>query len=182
MSAFLGLALLASCSSDDDGGAVDEEEAITQLILTFVNQTNATDTVVLRWIDTNLDEVVDDTEKTVTGEFDANEVYDATLELFNMDEDFLEEDITSSQAGIDAHFFVYGTNLNFTMARAANDFVRSDNNRLGANTTWTAGAASDGTISVALYHESPSVDDSTGFGSATGIDTDIDITFDTEID
>ena len=177
----LTVAMLASCSSDDDASTppVEPEEAITRLVITFENQNDANDTVVLTWNDDNEDEVVDANERTVVGEFDVSQVYDAEIGLFNLDEDFLEEDITSMQEGIDAHFFVYGTDLGFTMERAANDFSRSDNNKLGVFTTWTAGStAGNGTISVALYHESPGVDDSDGFGSAQGTDTDIDVSFD----
>ncbi|MEJ6791396.1 MAG: hypothetical protein QNK89_01295 [Lacinutrix sp.] len=185
-SAFLGLILLASCSSDDDStpAPVEEEEAITSIVLTFTNQADATDTVVLTWDDANLDEVIDAGEKTVTGEFNTGEVYNASLDLFNIDRDFLEEDITSEQAGIDAHFFVYGaTSVEFTMERADDDFTRSDNNKLGVNTVWAAGTtASTGDISIQLFHESPSVSDADGFGTAEGTDTDIDISFGVEIE
>jgi len=182
--AAIAMALFASCSDDDETPpeAVEEEEAITRLVLTFTNQNDAADTVVLTWDDANEDEVIDDGEKTVTGQFSADGVYDAELGLFNLDEDFLDEDILADQAGIDAHFFTYATTLDFTMARADDDNARSDNNKLGVKTVWTAGStAGTGTISVSLYHESPSVDDSDGFGTAAGDDTDIDISFDTEI-
>lgn len=182
-STFLGLALLASCSNDDDATPpVEEEEAITKLVLSFTNSSDDTDTVVLTWDDTNQDEVIDANEKTVVGEFNTGQTYNATLELFNMEEDFLDEDILADQAGIDAHFFVYSTNLDFTMTRATDDYARSDNNKLGVKTVWTAGSTTGtGDISVKLFHESPSVSDSDGFGSATGTDTDIDIAFDVEI-
>jgi len=185
INAFLCLALIVSftsCSDDDTPDVVDEEEAITELVITFTNQADATDTVVLTWEDDNLDEVIDEGEKTVEGEFEADSVYDAEIELFAGDEDFLDEDILENQASIDAHFFVYDTDLDFTMARADDDYTRSDNNKLGVNTTWTAGSTTGtGDITIQLYHESPGVDDSDGFGSATGTDTDIDITFDVDI-
>jgi len=182
---FLSLAFLVSCSNDDAitlPPPIDDEEAITRVLITYTNLTDATDTVVLDWNDANLDEVVDAGEQTVTGEFNANAVYNATIELFNMEEDFLEEDITADQAGIDAHFFVYGTSLDFAMERASTDFTRSDNNKLGVITLWTAGAtAATGDISIQLFHESPNVSDADGFGTAEGTDTDIDISFDVEI-
>ena len=178
----LAVSMLASCSSDDDGGStpapIEPEEAITQLTLTFTNESDTNDIVILEWNDDNGDEVVDMDEKEVTGSFSADQTYNATLELYNEDEDFLEEDITSTQAETDAHFFVYGTdNSDFTMDRAANDFVRSDNNKLGVYTTWETGTTTTGSISIALYHESPTVSDSDGFGTSEGDDTDIDISF-----
>ncbi len=183
--AVISIAMLASCSKDNDDkdtDPVEDEEAITKLVLTFTNQNDAADTVVLTWDDANGDEVIDANEKTIVGEFNTGGVYDAVLELFNKDEDFLDEDILANQASIDAHFFVYATSLEFTMARAADDSARSDNNKLGVKTTWTAGAtAATGDISVQLFHQSPTVSDSDGFGTAAGTDTDIDISFDVEI-
>ncbi len=182
--AVIAIAMLASCSSDDDKSSdpVEEEEAITKLILTFTNQTDATDTVVLTWDDVNEDEVIDAGEKTVEGEFNTSQVYNAVIGLFNKDEDFLDEDILANQASIDAHFFVYATSLDFTMERASDDNARSDKNKLGVKTTWTAGATTGtGSISAKLFHESPTVSDSDGFGTAAGTDTDIDISFDVEI-
>jgi len=186
MNAFLGLTFVASftsCSDNDDPDPVEEEEAITRLVLNFTNQADATDTVVLTWNDTNLDEVIDADEQTVVGTFTTDGVYDATVGLYNMDEDFLDEDILANQASIDAHFFTYATSLDFTVERASNDEERSDGARLGVSTEWTAGSAAEsGTITLQLFHESPGVDDSDGFGSTTGTDTDIDITFDVEIE
>ncbi|GAB1858270.1 hypothetical protein MHTCC0001_31070 [Flavobacteriaceae bacterium MHTCC 0001] len=176
------LALVTSCSDDDTPKSIEEEEAITKLVLTFTNEIDDTDTVVLTWNDDNENEEVEASEKTVVGEFEAGEVYDAAIELFNKDEDFLDEDILENQASIDAHFFVYATTLDFTMARAdGTEATRTDNNKLGVKTTWTAGAAGTGSISIELHHESPSVSDNDGFGTAEGDDTDIAISFDAEI-
>ncbi len=181
--AVIAVAMLASCSDDDNTpDPVDEEEAITKLVLTFVNQADDTDTVVLTWDDADGDEEVDAGEKTVVGEFSTSEVYDAEIGLFNEDEDFLDEDILANQASIDAHFFTYATTLGFTMERAGNDDTRSDNNKLGVKTIWTAGSTGGtGSITIQLFHESPTVDDSNGFGTAAGTDTDIDIFFDVTI-
>ncbi len=187
MKAFLCLGLVTSftsCSDDDDTPPVviEEEEAITGLVLTFTNQDDDSE-VILTWEDANLDEVIDEGEQTVEGAFISGDVYDAELGLFAGDEDFLEEDILEDQAAIDAHFFVYDAgDLDFTMVRADDDFERSDMNKLGVLTTWTAGAAGTGGITVQLFHESPSVDDSDGFGSAEGTDTDIEITFDVTVE
>lgn len=182
MNAFLCLTLITSftsCSDDEDTPeVVEEEEAITGLTLTFTNQDDDTDTVVLTWEDANGDEAIDEGEQTVEGSFTAGEVYDAEIGLFAEDEDFLEEDITADQAAIDAHFFVYDTSLDFRMVRADDDFERTDMNKLGVLTSWSADEAGTGTITIQLFHESPGVDDSDGFGSAEGTDTDIDITFD----
>lgn len=181
--AIISVAMLASCSKDETPKPVEEEESITKLVLTFTNKASANDKVTLTWNDDNNDGVVDANEKTVAGKFTTSNVYNATIGLFNKDEDFLDEDILANQASIDAHFFTYATTLDFTMVRADDDNARSDNNKLGVKTVWTAGTtAKTGTITVKLFHESPSVNDSNGFGTATGTDTDIDISFDAEIE
>lgn len=178
----MAIAMLASCDNDDDTPEpVEEEEAITEVILTFENEADSDDEVILTWEDENGDETVQPSEQTVVGTFTSGAIYEAEIELFNEDEDFLDEDITADQASIDAHFFVYATTLDFTMMRASDDDERTDGNKLGVETVWTAGAAGTGTISIELHHESPSVNDSDGFGMAAGDDTDISISFNAEI-
>jgi len=182
--AVIAISMFASCSNDDGGDSdpVDEgEEPVTKLVLTFTNSDDDTDTVVLTWDDANEDLVIDAGEKTVVGEFSESGVYDAEIGLFSGDEDFLAADILANQASIDAHFFVYATDLDFIMVRADDDNTRSDNNKLGVQTTWTAGTAGTGSITIQLFHESPNVSDNDGFGTAEGTDTDIDISFDVEI-
>ena len=182
----LGLSLVASftsCSNDDDTtlpDPVEEEEAITGLTLTFTNQDDSDDVVTLTWEDANEDLIKDDSEISIEGTFIPNGVYDAEIGLFAEEgEDFLEEDILDSQEAIDAHFFTYAVeDLDFTMVRSDNDEERTDGNKLGVFTEWTAGSTTGtGTITIKLYHESPTVSDDDGFGTAAGTDTDIEISF-----
>jgi len=186
----LGLSLVASftsCSNDDDTtlpDPVEEEEPITSLVLTFTNQDDSDDIITLTWEDANEDLEIDAGEQTVTGTFTSGEVYDAEIELFAEDENFLDEDILADQEAIDAHFFTYddGT-LDFTMVRSDDDEERTDGNKLGVFTEWTAGSTTGtGTITIKLYHESPNVTDDDGFGTAEGTDTDIDISFDVAVE
>jgi len=182
--AVIAISLLASCNNDDDATIppVEEEEAITKLILTFTNVSNSSDVVTLTWDDANMDEVIDAGEQTVTGPFSAGQTYNAVIALEADGEDFLAEDILENQEAIDAHFFVYTvnpTNLFSMMTRTdATTATRSDGNKLGVNTTWTVGSTSGtGTITIQLWHEATTVSDTGGFGSATGDETDIDIPF-----
>ena len=183
INAFLCLTLSASfisCSDDDDNNIpelIEGEEDVTSIVLTFINQDDSDDTVVLTWEDANEDLIQDEGEKTVTGTFTSGEVYNATVGLFAEEEDFLEEDILSEQDAINAHFFVYSTTADFTVDRSADSYTRADGNKLGINTEWTAVTAGTGTINIQLFHESPTVSDADGFGTAEGTDTDIDISF-----
>lgn len=179
LSAILCLTLFASCSNDDDGDNIDppnEEEVITDVTLTFINGANMNDVVELKSVDADGEEGPLAPTVTVTGNFTAGATYIATLDIYNSIED---EDITVeiTDEEPDEHFFIYAINgLDMTFARSANDIVRMDGNRLGFETVWVANTASTGSITIQLFHDSESVDDS-GFGTQTGGSTDIDITF-----
>ena len=64
-----------------------------------------------------------------------------------------------------------------TFSRSANDIVRADGANLGFRTTWVANTAGTGNITLRLFHESETVNDSDEFGSQTGGSTDVDVTF-----
>lgn len=179
LSAILCLTLFASCSNDDDGVNIDppnEEEVITDVTLTFRNNADMNDIVELKSVDPDGEEGPLAPTVTVTGNFTAGATYTATVEVYNSIED---EDVTVeiTDEEPDEHFFIYAVNgLDMTFARSANDIVRMDGNRLGFETVWVANTASTGSITIQLFHQSESVDDS-GFGTQTGGSTDIDITF-----
>lgn len=175
--AIFAVTILASCSNDDDPVEVLEEEFWTEFTMTFTNTQNANDTVVLRVFDADGEPGPTAPVLTVTGNFTANATYNATLTLMNTieNEDVLNDDVIPEK---DEHFFTFAVNgINLTVVRATNDIVRTDGEKLGVNTTWTAGAASTGNIQVRLVHEPATVDDSDEFGSTTGGSEDINVTF-----
>ena len=180
-SMLLCFTLIVSCSDDDTPPPPpNEEEVITDVTYTFINDANAADTVVLDLVDNDGPDGPNAPVLTVTGTFTAGATYTATLEIFNSIEG---EDITVEVVDEepDEHFFIYATTLDMTFARSANDVVRTDGNRLGFETTWTANTAGVGTITAQLWHDSQSVDDSNGFGTQTGGEDDFDITWMVEI-
>ncbi|MBV7268185.1 type 1 periplasmic binding fold superfamily protein [Winogradskyella luteola] len=176
-SAFLGLALLASCSDDDDGGQPNEEEVITNVTLEFVNINDANDTVTIESIDPDGDDGPTVPTQNVSGPFTAGATYTATVDLFNsIENEDITEEVTVDEP--DEHFFIYAINgLDMTFSRSANDVVRPDGNNLGFRTTWVANTASTGSITLQLFHESESVDDTNEFGTQTGGSTDVNIIF-----
>jgi len=178
MSAFFCLTLLASCSGDDDDPTPpNEEEVITNVTLAFVNITDANDVVTLLSVDPDGEDGPTAPDQTITGTFTAGASYAATVDLFNAlaNEDITEE-VTVDEP--DEHFFVYAiSGLDMTFTRSANDVIRADGNKLGFETTWLANANSTGNITVQLFHESGSVDDTNEFGTQTGGSADVDITF-----
>ncbi len=175
-SAFLGLALLASCSDDDDGQP-NEEEVITDVTVEFVNIIDPNDTVTLESIDPDGDDGPDVPVQTITGSFTAGATYTAEVDLFNsIENEDITEEVTVDEP--DEHFFIYAVNgLDMTFSRSANDIVRTDGNNLGFRTTWVANTAGTGSITLQLFHESESVDDTNEFGTQTGGSTDVNIIF-----
>lgn len=168
----LFVALFTACS-DDDPAPVVEEELITNVNVIFTNAADATDVVTLTAI--SADGIVDPT-LTVSGPFTAGATYNATITITDEvnDENILTEIVEEK----DEHFFVYAQNgVNFTVTRAANDEVRTDGESLGLNTTWVAGTAAGGSITVQLIHEPTTVSDDGGLGSATGGEFDINNTW-----
>ncbi len=179
LSALFCLTLITSCSDDDDPEAVLEEELITNVTLTFVNDADATDIVVMTSVapDGQDGASIED----VTGSFTAGATYALTLSILNAEdpndpEDVLNEDIIKEA---DEHFFTYAVSggINLTMSRDGDDIDGADSNKLGVNTTWVAGAVSTGNVQIKLIHLPEGADDSDEFGSVTGGSEDLNITF-----
>ncbi|WP_188374297.1 hypothetical protein [Winogradskyella haliclonae] len=177
------LTLIISCSDDDDNPApVNPTELFTNVTLTFTPSNGANATVVMEDIQPNGQGGGGATSNTVTGAFVSGETYTLTLAATDASDpndvdDLLNDDVIPEA---DEHFFVYGLNtLNFTMTRDANDVVGLDGNKIGVNTTWVAGAASTGNLSITLVHEATAVDEAANnnLGSATGGEEDFNITF-----
>ncbi len=175
---FMGLALFTSCSDDDDNPEpVNEEELITNVTLTFTNNDDASDVVILASIAPDGQDGT--SAEAVTGSFTSGATYSLALSILNASEspadDVLNDDVIPEA---DEHFFSYAVSgVNLTMTRDADDVAGPDGSNLGVNTTWVAGEASSGNVQIILTHEPGSVDDSNGFGSATGGSQDLNITF-----
>ena len=178
VSAFFCLTLITSCSNDDDNPLpVNEEELITDVVLTFTNTNDASDIVVMNSI---APDGQDGTSiQSVVGDFNSGEEYSLSLQITNETEspadDVLNDDIIPEA---DEHFFSYAVDgINLTMTRDANDIDGPNGSKLGVRTTWVAGAASTGNVRITLTHEPTSTDDSNGFGTPTGGSQDLNITF-----
>lgn len=177
-SLLLCFTLVVSCSDDDNPDEVNEEEFITNVILTFVNQTDPSDTVVMS------NDAPDGQDGAFTndvqGTFTAGATYSLSLEIENRQEDpaddILNDDIIPEA---DEHFFSYvvSSGLNMSVTRDAADIDGPDGTKLGVFTTWTATAASTGNFTIILTHEPENPDDSDPFGTVTGGETDFEITF-----
>lgn len=180
LTAMLCIALFTSCSDDDDGSSVgepNEDEVITDVTLTFINDANPSNIITLSNIDPDGDDGPEAPTQTITGSFFAGSTYTATVDLYNSIED---EDVTVevTDEEPDEHFFIYLINgLDMSFARSANDVMRMDGNLLGFETSWTANSAGMGDITIQLFHESETVNDDNEFGTQTGGSTDVNVTF-----
>ncbi len=171
------LTLITSCSDDDDPVIINPEELITNVTLTFTNTSNATDIVTMTSVAPDGQD--GSFTNTVVGSFTSGETYSLGLAITNESEspadDVLNDDIIPEA---DEHFFTYGVNtVSMTMSRDAGDVDGPDGNKLGVNTTWIAGGASNGSLNITLVHEPVGSDDSNNFGTVTGGEEDFNITF-----
>ncbi len=187
----LGLGLVVSCSEDDepDPGGNEEEEVISQVVLTFTPD-NDEEPVVATWLDADgegsgaptIDEI--DLEEGVT--------YTLTIELANTlgEED---EPITPEiRAEDEDHMFFFSFtdgifsdptgNGNVDNRDDAVNYNDQDDNGfpVGLSTTWTAGEHTEeaGEFTVVLKHQ-PDMKTADSDASIGG--TDLEITFPIEI-
>ena len=177
VAAIFCLTLITSCSNDDDPVIINPEELITNVTLTFTNTSNATDIVTMTSVAPDGQD--GSFTNTVVGSFTSGETYSLGLAITNESEspadDVLNDDIIPEA---DEHFFTYGVDaVSMTMSRDAGDVDGPDGNKLGVNTTWIAGAASNGSVNITLVHEPVGSDDSNNFGTVTGGEEDFNITF-----
>ena len=170
--------LITSCSDDDDIEEVLEEELITDVSLTFVNEANSGDTVVMTSVAPEGQDGA--ASQTVVGRFTAGATYSLTVGILNSEDPNDPEDVLNGDIipAANEHFFVYAVNgINLTMTRDANDIAGPNGSKLGVNTTWVAGTATTGNVQIKLIHEPATADSAGGFGAATGGSEDINITF-----
>lgn len=177
--------LFSSCGDDDEPPVVNPEEEITRVELTFTNTADPSDVVSAVWLDEDGDGGQDPTIEPVV--LDAEKTYDMDI-LFTNTLETPPEDITEEvEEEADEHmiFFAFTNDIFQDPAGNGNADNRDDavnyNDQdsngwpLGLSTTWTTGAADQGTFRVILKHQ-PDIKSATST-SADG-ETDVDITYD----
>ncbi|WP_460190200.1 type 1 periplasmic binding fold superfamily protein [Urechidicola sp. KH5] len=178
---FLTLALVASLlfiSCDDDApDEVNEEELITQVIVTLV-PVGAGDTVTMTATDLDGEEGPNPPVYDVSGPLAAGVSYSGTVEFWNTTEDPAEDITIEIGEEDDEHqvFYIPNGTLDVTVDYEDMD---ANNNPVGLDFTVNAGVVSDGTLNVVLRHEPNKPND--GTLADAGGSTDIDVTFDVEV-
>lgn len=185
LSLLLSLGALISCSDDDDGPVPgDDEEQITQVVLTFTPTEG--DVVTATWFDVDGDGTtppsIDDLDLVEGTE------YTLTMTLANTLESPAEDITSEILAEDDEHMFFFEFTENYFSDPTGDGNVDNrgdvvnyndqDENGLpvGLSTTWTAGGHTDspGEFTVILKHQ-PDLKSATTTSSDGG--TDVDITF-----
>lgn len=175
--------VMVGCSKDEDvpepvvagGGSAtppNEEELITSAILSFVDTAGVQPSVQYAFRDPDGDGGNAPTQQD-TIRLVANTYYSATIQLLN-ESVSPAEDITLEVAQEDdEHLFCYApSNTNVAITRTDSDGTYE----VGITTLWSTGAIASGETTVTLKHQ-PGVKD----GTCTPGDTDVEITFITEV-
>ena len=139
-----------ACSDDDEPIPINEEEVITTLTVTLAPQSGGSP-IFLQSRDLDGDgpnpPVV-----TVSGPLQSGQVYNGSIELLNETESPAEDITEEVEEEDDEHQFFYliGGTLDLTTDYTDQD---DDGNPIGLTFTATAGAASNGILTVVLRHE-----------------------------
>lgn len=170
---------ISGCVDDDDPEIPNEEEVITDVMLTLT-PTNGGEIVFLNFQDRDGDGG-NDPIKSQTGNFVPNQTYDATLTLTNATDPTDIESITTEvmDEALDHQVFYVpsaGLNLSFTYAD-----MDTDGNGLGIVTDAITGPSSNGTLTITLRHEpnktGATIENPAGAGGETDVEVEFNITF-----
>ncbi len=171
--------IAVSCDKDDDDPeAVNEEEVITDVTLTFTDAEGTATTYTYTDPSYRSDDYVAPEIELTSGE-----TYTVSANFYNNSGDESEvitEEITEEK---DDHFLEFAfSDTNVTLSRSDADVIDSNGIHIGLVTSWVAGEASTGSVTVTLIHEPTSKDDTTDpNGSHTGGSTDAQVSFDLTI-
>jgi hypothetical protein len=168
---------LSSCKKDEDlvptpPPTENEGEIITTMTLTFVDTAGVQPNVTATFRDPDGEGgVAPDIFDTIR--LQSNTVYNVSIALLNEIETPAEDIGAEVLAEAAEHLFC------FTPAGANVNIVRTDTDgtfEVGLQSQWTVGAVSNGTTQIVLKHQ-PGIKD----GSCAPGETDIDVTFVTEV-
>lgn len=169
--------IISSCRNGDDAVPEDvfEHDEIGKVVLTVTNKADATDVQTVNVISG----VADNHIHLVAGNTYSTEL---DFQIKHGDHYDSSEEIEEEK---DHHFITYAlADANFTVLRAANDIVRTDNQKIGLKTEWTVNSVlSTGKVNIKLIHNPTSVNQdypsaSNQLGQTQGGESDVDIVID----
>lgn len=169
--------LVFSCRNDNDAIPEDvhEHDEIGKVVLTLTNKNDAADVQTVNVIAGVADEHL---------HLHAGDTYLAELD-FQIKHDDHYDSSDEIEEEKDHHFITFSpADADITVLRAANDIVRSDNQKLGLRSEWTINSVSaTGKMNIKLIHSPATVNQNypsatNQLGQTTGGETDVDITVD----
>jgi len=180
VSAALSLVFITSCKKDEleDPTIPNEEELITTLNFTLTPDGGGTP-VVLTFQD--LDGDGGNPPIIIGGTLDTNSTYSGSVELLNELEVPAEDITVEVQEEGEEHQFFFPTSL--SGINIAYDDMDINDNPIGIATIISTNEAATGTITVILRHEPNKSASGVSSGDITnaGGETDIEVTFDVEV-
>lgn len=172
---FIGSAVLVSCKKDK--GESNDEEVITTLELTFTPSGGGTP-LVFTFVDPDGPGGVDPSVDDIV--LNNGTVYNVSAAFLN---ELAGEDVTEEiNAESDAHrvYYTVAGGSNITVSNLNND---SNGVPLGVTSTWTTGAAANGQVTITLRHypADPPNKEASDLVNSSKSGTDIEVTFDTQV-
>jgi hypothetical protein len=172
---------ISSCSSDDDNtpAVINEEEVITDVTLTFTNATEGTATYTFTDPQFRDENYVAPVISLTSGE-----TYQVEANFFNNSDPSAPEIITEEiEEERDDHFLTYGFTTDEVALTRTDGATSTDSDgiQIGLSTQWIAGNATSGSVVVSLIHQPTVKSTDPAEGSVTGGETDVEVTFDLEI-
>lgn len=181
------LGILSSCSDEDEPAAENEEEIITDVILTFTPEGGGA-AVVASAQDPD-GEGSEDLEIMNEISLAVNTTYSLTLSLENSIEGESISEEVEEEAAEHMFFFAWTSGLfadpegngNIDNRADAVNYVDFDENSqpVGLETTWSTGDAATGTFRVVLKHQ-PDIKSATS--TATNGESDVDLVWDITVE
>ncbi len=160
--------LFNSCNDISDIEPVNEEEVISKIVLEITNLSNNQTQTYYYQQDIDIPTIL----------LNNNTLYKMNITFWNYSESINAEIIEEKND----HFIVYQpNNLTISLQRTNEDIVRDDGKKLGIFTEIQTQNAINGLLAIRLIHLPESVDDSDGFGTVSGGETDVEIAFPTII-
>lgn len=182
---FLALLLIGSLVTftgceDDDPEVPNEEEVITDVVVTFTS--SVADPVILTFIDRDGPGGMDGLP-TQVGAFLPDTEYQGSIQFFDNTDPADSEDITLEVAEEDDEHQVFYTTTGGLNMTFAYDDADDDNNPIGLMTTLSTGASSSGDLTIVLRHEPAkdaagvAIDNPAPAGGETDIEVEFAISF-----
>lgn len=165
--------LVSSCKkADDPAPASNEEEVITDVIVTFTNKANSTEVITLTFTDPDGPKGTQSGTTKISGDLSANATYNVSVGFQNTSETPAENVTEEVQKEGDEHQVFFST----TGTLSFQGYTDKDDkgNPIGITSTFGTGLAGTASLKVTLKHQPNIKTDNTTVNDG---DTDVEVNF-----